>query len=189
MQLVYNGMEDDNLKKIIFIMISVLLVTFASTCLAGSPDAAGKKELPSTIKSELERANKEGFTAKRIGSLAAFDLSIDTDAVKYPATPTGNVQSCDEQLLKLVYQNYKNKTNTEAYLGGLYAIFWENAVTQLKSDSIYSNLANGYFTEFRKKQKDLNIDDKTFFLFFFEENYYQNKILPNLNNWIKQLEK
>lgn len=172
------------MKKAYTYFCSLLLLLFSSTCFANSLDSPAQQETaPVTVKSELQRAREEGSDARRKGTMDVFTLA-SINPVKYPSSPQEIVKSCDERLTKLLSENRQKQTATVPYVAGLYAIFWQNTVKTLPNDALNSDLAKQYFTEFRKRQKELNIDNQTFFSFFFNAEYYTNTIAPILEKWI-----
>jgi hypothetical protein len=117
-------------KKIIATILLLSLLALNVCVAAGINDAAKNEAAPITIKSELERANREGFKAEMRGM-------------------GGDIKAFDEQLSSLVTENYKNGTGTVPYFCGINAMFWQNAVSELKGKAFDSDLAKQYFSEFR----------------------------------------
>jgi hypothetical protein len=167
-----------------------MFLTLSTLEMAANLDAPAKIDsAPVTTKSELERANDDAGDAILKGTNDVFRIAF-MDPIRNPSSPTAIIKSCDERLGKMIFANKANGTGTVPYYTGIYAKYWGNAVMlvfKTRNDAMASELVRNYFVEFRKRQKELDIDNKTLFSFFYNP-HGMIKIEPILNDWINQLE-
>ena len=170
------------MTRIIWVL-GVTIFLLVGNCIAAPLDAPAHKEtVQVTIKSELERARQDSFNAIEYAERTSFKLALIDPS--YQNTPAKTLQSCDEQLSKLIFENNKNGAGTTAYFTGLYARFWANAIEKLETNADTSSLAKTYFVEFRKRQKLIDVDNKTLFSVVYGENNFRTTLEPILGRWI-----
>ena len=136
---------------------SVLSIFFGERDLTGEEKAGLKanaeKEVIKEVKSEIQR-----------GDAAIFNVSLKAGV---------DLNKCSKEISSVIHENQQKNTDTEAFDLGAYFKAWNFFASMVKvlkqrGDPEFSQTiawgesnAKNYFKEFRKRQKEMGIDDKT----------------------------
>jgi len=175
------------LKRLLVVIITI----FALNTIAFATDLnapAVKDEEPPSIKSELERARTDANNLSSTALKIAEELRALSPEEK-DSLFVIMVKASREEMEKVIFLNKKNNTCTVAYLLGLNAGLWEKGIRALKTDAIKSDTLINHFSEFRKRQKQLEINDKDLFTIFVNDKCLERDIIPALSAWKSKFEK